>query len=207
LKPLEMKNAALAVFGEKLEGTGFRRLGKRSIYAKENAPGIEARLNFKFSLDNLASIASIQVNAEIHHKEIEKVRKLITGESAFTILAYLRSLMRLAGSPPDSTWTFWGPKAIPSLAENIADAAIGYGVPFLARFTTLGDVITYLETVSNQNHYTMEQSLAIAYCIQGRPDGAVGVLASGIDKARTSPRWRREIEKYIELFDLPIELG
>ena len=183
-----MKNAALAVFGERLEGTGFRRLGKRSIYAKENAPGIEARLNFKFSLDNLASIASVQVNAEIHHKEIEKVRKLITGESAFTIIAYLDRLMRLAGSRPDSSWTFWGPKAIPSLAENIADAAIGYGVPFLERFTTLGDVITYLETVSN--HYTMEQSLAIAYCIQGRPDDAVSFLASGIDKARTSSRWR-----------------
>jgi hypothetical protein len=202
-----MKNAALAVFGEKLEGTGFRRLGKRSIYAKENAPGIEARLNFSFRLDNLSASAGVDVYAEIHHKEIEKVRKLITGKSAFTIIAYLSRLMWLAGSSRDSTWLLWRPKAIPSLAEDIADTAIEYGVPFLARFTTLGDIITYLETVSNQNHYTMEQSLAIAHCIQGRPDDAVRVLAPYIDKARTSPEWRPEIERYIELFDLPIELG
>jgi hypothetical protein len=199
-----MKDAALAVFGERLDGLGFRRLGKRSVFAKENAPGIQARLNFNFRLNNIGNFAAVDVLAEVNHDGVEKTRMLITGSAAFTVLEYLAMLMWLGKSEEDMTWTFWGSRPIPSLADKIADACIQYGVPFLDGFRSLDDIIMYLESV--HDHYTMSQSLAIAYCIQGRLDDAARVLAGDIDEARTKPVKRREAERYIELFNLPVEL-
>ncbi len=183
---------------------GWRYCGK-SKFRRDTAPGIEAGLDYNFVLSNNPASARVTPSVEVIHAEVEKIRKIITGHSSYTVSRQIRMLM-----PPDNytimQWVFTERRGVKSVARLLVDDAITHAPTYYEPLTTLGDIVGMLEQRGVSQQTISGQALAISYCLLGEPDKAMAALSQDIERVmnRANEEVRRErLMKYQEIFGLP----
>ncbi len=206
MKASELKAAAVAAIRDRLEPVGWRH-SSGSEFRRENAPQIQASLDFNFVLSNNPASAQVTPYVQIVHAEVEKYRKLISGKSYYTANRQLRMLM--GESKTYLRWVFSEGKEVQSVAELLVNDALTYAPAFYEPLQSLDSIVAMLERMPVNQQSIPGQSLAIAYCLLGEQGKAMEALSDVIAAARSRPNdsaRRSSLRKYTELFGLPITL-
>jgi hypothetical protein len=202
LKASELKEEVLRLAADLLSTTGWERVGRQSVFARQIAPKIESRLNFSCILRNNPASVQVTPYVEIVHSDVENARRMIIGRRLYTINSQLRVLMDDAKT--HARWIFSERRDIRPVAERLVIDSLTYGVPFTEQFLTLEDITMGLERLAIGKRTIMRESLAICYCLQRMLDKAAEILADEVEAARSNPRdvAHDRLPKYEELFGL-----
>jgi hypothetical protein len=202
----ELRADVLRLTGDLLVPLGWRPVRGKTSFARPLAPGIEARLYYNFVLYKQPLRANVTPYVEIIHRAVEDARKFITGRPLYTINKQLQSLM--ADATAHYRWVFIPEDGMELPADRLVLDSLEYAPPFYEQFRTLDDVTRGLEKMAKGKRTIMKESLAIAYCLQGRTQEAVAVLEDDINAMRSNPAdiACAQLPKYAELFGLRFEL-
>jgi hypothetical protein len=202
----ELKGEGIRHIDRILGSKGWMRVGRETKFSRRGAPGIEVRFNYRFDLRDRPALATVTPYVEIVHDEIEKFRALISGKPLYTINAQIQTLME--DSHAHYRWVFESETDLECPARRLVEDSLDYGVPFSEQFQTLADITSGLERLARGKRTIMRESLAIAYCLQGKLDQASSVLSDDIEAARSNPRdvAHEQLGRYEELFGVPISI-
>jgi hypothetical protein len=105
-------------------------------------------------------------------------------------------------------WSFTEPD-MDSAADRLVSDCLGYASSFYEQFRSLDDIINALEGMTLARRSIPKESLALAYCVQGRLAEADEALRDEINAARINPQdiANQQLPKYQELFGLQLDLG
>jgi hypothetical protein len=202
----DLQSDVLRQVGRRLEPCGWRRVEGRSSFARPVTPEIDARLDLTFASYSAPPGVSVGPYVAVAHDGVEKARKFITGRSLYTLNKQIQKLME--DTRAHYRWYFTEVD-IDEPADRLVADYLEYAPPFYEQFHTLDDITRALEKMAAGKRTIMRQSLAIAYCLQGRLDEAKDVLRDDIDAARFNPHdiANEQLPKYTELFGLRFDLA
>ena len=137
----------------------------------------------------------------IVHDGVEKARKFITRRALYTLNEQIQKLM---GDPEAHFRWYYSAATIDAAAERLVADCLEYAPPFYERFRSLDDITRALEEMTLAPRSIMKESLAIAYCLQGRLNEAMEILEDDIEAAHANPGdiANEQLPKYSELFGL-----
>jgi hypothetical protein len=203
----ELQADVLRLTGDLLEPHNWRPVGGEPRFAQAIAPEIEARLYYNIVFRTQPLRANVTPYVEIIHRAVENAREFITGRPLYTINEQLQFLMGDASA--HRRWVFIQADEMDrAAADRLVADSLEYAPPFYEQFRTLGDITLGLEKMAKGKRTIMRQSLAIAYCLQGRTDEALQVLKDDINAARSNPHdiASEQLPKYTELFGLRFDV-
>jgi hypothetical protein len=203
-----LTSAVLRRVADLLEPLGWRRKAGWDGDLFERAADGKLRARFNYSLASYRNPTRIIVTpyVEVAHEDVESARKFITGRSLYTLNAQIQTLM---GDPSaHMEWVFVHGQDHGLAARRLVSDWVTHGSPFADQFRDLADIVAWLERRTRGERTVMRQSLAIAYCLQGKHDSALAVLAEYAAQARRNPRdpSNTQLPRYRDLFDLPASL-
>jgi hypothetical protein len=193
---------ALQLIGDMLSPGVWTRVPHGTKFSRLIAPEVEARLDFSLVQRPRPSRIHVTPYVEIFHYGIENARKYITGRTLYTINEQLQFLM--ADKDSFLAWNFYRDGDPVEAARHVAVDCQEYAPEFYEQFRTLDDIVRGLERLAEGKRTIMRQSLAIAYCLQGNKDAALGVLTDEIEAVKANPDdiAHKQLPRYADLFDL-----
>jgi hypothetical protein len=207
LKSSELKEEGLRICGDLLQPYGWRRLGRQTLFAKEEGSKIEKRFNLNCVLSNHPVLVRVTPYAEVIHADVEDMRKAIIGRCSYTINDQIQFLMK----DPDAhlRWIYEDGGNTASITGRIVTDSLTYGTPYLEQFQTLGDITGALERFKDGQRSIMRQSLIICYCLEGRLDEAADMLRRDLEMAAGNPQdpLHEQVRKYVAIFGVPAPTG
>ena len=184
---------------------GWRPVSDETSLARSLSPEIEARLYYNFVMYSQPLRANVTPYVEIIHRVVEDAREFITGRRLYTINEQLQFLM--ADERAHWRWVI-SADDMEGPADRLAADSLEYAPPFYDQFRNLDDITSGLERLAKGKRTIMRQSLAIAYCVQGRLEEARHVLEDDVNAMRSNPAdiASAQLPLYTDLFGLSFDL-
>jgi hypothetical protein len=201
----DLRSEVLQQVGGRLEPCGWKRVRGQAKFVRPVTPEIDARLDLTFANYGVPQRVVAEPYVAVVHDGIERARKFITGRSLYTLN---EQILRLMGDAyAHYRWSFTETD-MDEPADRLVTDCLEYAPPFYEQFQTMNDITRALEKMAQGKRTIMRESLAIAYCLQGRLDEAKDVLKDDIEAARANPRdvANEQLPKYTELFGLRFDL-
>ena len=197
----DLRAEVLRQVGRRLEPRGWRRVTGRATFARPVTPEIDARLDLTFASWGAPREVVIGPYVAVAHDGIERARKFITGRSLYTLNEQIQQLMRDAYAHYRWYFTYADTEGP---ADRLVADCLEYAPPFYEQFQTLSDITHALEKMAQGKRTIMRESLAIAYCLQGRLNEARDILKDDAEAAKANPRdvANERLPKYTELFGI-----
>lgn len=193
----------LRLTGCRLEPSGWQQAGSEAKFSRPVTPEINARLDFALATHDKPPRVNVTPYIAIVHEGVEAARKFITGKSLYTLNRQIQEIM---GDPQAHyRWSFKEPD-MDGAADRLVSDCLEYAPPFYEQFLSLDDIVSALEGMTLAKRSIPKESLALAYCVQGRLAEAEEALRDEINAARANPRdiANQQLPKYQELFGLPV---
>jgi hypothetical protein len=200
-----LRSEVLRLAACRLEPSGWRQAGNQAEFARPVTSEIAARLDFAFGEYDSPPRVNVTPYIAIVHEGIEAARKFITGRALYTLNEQIQTLM--GDHRAHYRWSFIEP-GMDGAADRLVSDCLEYAPSFYEQFRSLGDIARTLERMTLAKRSIMKESLALAYCLQGRLAEAEEALQDEINAARANPRdiANQQLPKYQELFGLQLDL-
>lgn len=200
-----LQSEVLRLAGDRLEPSGWERVGRQAKFARPVTSEINARLDFAFGIYDKPPRVHVTPYIAVAHEGVEAARKFITGERLYTLNEQIQEIMR--DPQAHYRWSFMEPD-MGSAADRLVSDCLEYAPSFYEQFRSLDDIINALEGMTLARRSIPKESLALAYCVQGRLAEAEEALQDDVNAARANPQdiANQQLPKYQELFGLQLDL-
>jgi hypothetical protein len=205
MTPASLQSEVLRLAGCRLEPSGWQRAGGQARFTQPVTSEINPRLDFAFAIYDKPPQVDVTPYIAVVHEGVEAARKFITGEPLYTLNEQIQGIMRdpLAAY----RWSFTEPD-MDNAADRLVSDCLEYAPSFYEQFRNLDDIVSALEGMTLARRSIMKESLALAYCVQGRLAEAEEALRDEIIAARVNPQdiANQQLPRYQELFGLQLDL-
>jgi hypothetical protein len=201
-----LQSEVLRLAGCLLEPSGWQQAGSEAKFTRSVTSEISARLDFALATYDKPPRVNVTPYVAIVHEGVEAARKFITGKPLYTLNKQIQEIM---GDPQAHyRWSFMEPD-MNGAADRLVSDCLKHAPSFYERFRNLDDIINALKGTTLAKRSIPKESLALAYCVQGRLAEAEEALRDEISAARADPRdiANQQLPKYQELFGLQLDLG
>jgi hypothetical protein len=206
MAPASLQSEVLRLAGCRLEPSGWQQVGSQAKFTRPVTSEINARLDFAFGIYDKPPRVTVTPYITVVHEGVEAARKFIADKPLYTLNKQIQEIM--GDLRAHYRWSFTEPD-MDSAADRLVSDCLEYASSFYEQFRSLDDIINALEGMTLARRSIPKESLALAYCVQGRLAEAGEALRDEINAARINPQdiANQQLPKYQKLFGLQLDLG